>query len=263
MKLLISIATYGTKNFKYLNQVIDNYKTFKKYDIDIIVHGTIPLDRTDITFISHENPKNTVFFHRQEFVYNADNYDFFIFSEDDILINEYTLDMYIEFDTKLSINECLGFLRFERIYEDIHTKYLIDMWKVPGHPVSNTNINIGDEKYFSIINPHQSCYILNKDKLKFVINNSNYLIDSDTITTNVLESASSGIFVEWYHGTGVLRKLLPTDPTKFEKCLIEHLPGNHCNIPINSESLPGNSTSYDPLVARSTTYTYDEFLNII
>jgi hypothetical protein len=51
MKILISIATYGSKNLKYLNQIIDNYKSFTKYNIDIIVNGTDVIQRNDIKFI--------------------------------------------------------------------------------------------------------------------------------------------------------------------------------------------------------------------
>jgi hypothetical protein len=263
MKILISIATYGSKNLKYLNQIIDNYKSFTKYNIDIIVNGTDVIQRNDIKFIQHINPKNTVYFHRDEFVNNLNNYDLFIFSEDDILINEHTIDTYLKYDSKLPLNYILGFLRFERIREYATTKYLIDMWKIPGHPISGTTIKIENESYFSVINPHQSCYILTKDKLKHVIENSNYLIDYNTLGTNILEAASSGIFIEWYHGTGVFKKVLPTDIQVLEQCLVEHLPGNHMNFPPEGELLPGNNINYNPMDGRTTTYTLSNLINLI
>jgi len=263
MKILISIATYGTKNHAYLKRVVESYNSFKEHDITIHIHGNIDTKLPNSKFIEHINPPNTVYFHRNEFVDNLNNYDLFIFSEDDILINEHTIDTYLKYDSKLPLNCILGFLRFERIREDATTKYLIDMWKIPGHPIGETNIKIENKSYFSIINPHQSCYVLTKDKLKYVIESSNYLIDYNTLGTNILEAASSSIFIEWYHRTGVFKKLLPTDIQVLEQCLVEHLPGNHMNFPPEGELLPGNNTSYDPIQGRTTTYTLTELLNLI
>lgn len=236
MKLLVSISTYGEKNNQYLNKIIDEYRSFKKYEIDITVHGTIPLQRSDINFIEYKNPKTTVYFHRQEFVEKQDLYDIFLFSENDMLISENNIDLYLERDKKLPIDYSLGFLRFENTPENI--KYLIDLWlNVPGYNyIKNNNIIIDNENYFSVTNPHQAAYVLSKEKLKYVINKSDYLIDGSEMG---LETASSGIFTDWYLGTGILNKVIPLSKEEVERCLIEHLPGNHCNSPgINSNTPP-------------------------
>lgn len=236
MRLLISIATYGTKNIEYLNRVIDEYTSFKKYDVDIIVHGTVSPNRNDIEFVSHENPANTVFFHRKEFVEKQNDYDLYLFSEDDMLISEDTVDLYLNHEINLPINYCLGFIRFENTPENI--KYLIDLWtNVSGYSfIKNSSINISDRLYFSITNPHQAAYLLTREKLKFVINNSDYLIDGSGVG---LETASAGIFTDWYLGTGVINKVIPRSREEIKMCLIEHLPGNHCNSPgINADTPP-------------------------
>ena len=243
MKILVSIATYGEKNINYLNRVINEYKSYKKYDIDISVHGTIPIDQTNINFIQYKNPKNTVFLHRSEFVDKQNDYDYFIFTEDDILIKEYTIDVYIKHDKLLPINYSLGFLRFEKTPEAID--YFIDLWLNLSNYnfIKNNNIDIVGYNYFSVTNPHQSSYVLSKDKLKYVIDNSNYLTD---VADMGLESASSGIFTDWYLNTGVLHKILPLNKECLEQCFIEHLPGNHCNE-------PGVNT--DPLTFRQNSVT--------
>lgn len=236
MKVLISIATYGTKNLKYLNQVIDEYRSYKKYDIDIIIHGTVPIDRNDVKFITHSNPKNTVYFHRNDFVDNQNNYDLFIFTEDDILIKEETIDIYLKYNNLLPINYCLGFLRFENTIERI--KYLIDLWiNVPGHNfIKDFELNINNQSYFSVTNVHQSCYVLTKEKLQFIINERKYAISDLQYTSNILESASSSIFSDWTP-SGVFNKVIPISIQDISKCFIEHLPGNHCNPPgINAET---------------------------
>jgi hypothetical protein len=243
MKILVSIATYGIKNINYLNRIIDEYKSYKKYDIDITVHGTVHINRNDIKFIQYENPRNTVFLHRNEFVNKQNDYDYFIFTEDDILIKEHTLDIYVKHDNLLPLNYSLGFLRYEQTPESID--YLIDLWLnlVDYNYIKNNNIYVNNHKYFSVTNPHQSSYILSKNKLKYVITNSNYLTDG---TGMGLESASSGIFTDWYLNTGVIHKILPMNKEYLEQCFIEHLPGNHCNE-------PGVNT--DPLTFRQNSVT--------
>ena len=51
MKILVSMASYGSKNLDLLNKVIDEYKSYKKYDVTINVHCTVPLKRDDVNFI--------------------------------------------------------------------------------------------------------------------------------------------------------------------------------------------------------------------
>ena len=251
MIVLVSIATYGTKNINYLNRVIDEYKSYKKYDVDITVHGTAPINRNDVNFIQHENPKNTVFLHRSEFIDKQDEYDYFIFTEDDMLIAEHTIDVYINHDKLLPINYSLGCLRFENTPESV--RYLVDLWvNLPNYNyIKSTNLKISDQDYFSVTNPHQACYILSKNKLKYVILNSNYLIDGDGMG---LETASSGIFTDWYLKTGVLHKILPMNANCLEQCLIEHLPGNHCN---------GIGVNTSPEVFKSNTVNYQQLINTL
>jgi hypothetical protein len=249
MKLLISLATYGTKNINYINQVIDTYKSFNKYDVDIIVNGTDILERADITFIQHINPINTVYFHRSDFVKNLNSYDYYLFSEDDILITEDTIDTYIAYDKKLDLNTCLGFLRYEKT--EINEDYMIDLWLNAPYPyIKNDNIIINNERYFSVTNPHQSCYVLSNEKLNFVISNSNYAIDGSNITTCILEHASSGIFTDWYQNTGVINKVIPVE--NLRNCIVEHLPGSHSNGPgineqVTSEMFRNNTVTYNQL----------------
>jgi len=234
LKLLISLATYGDKNFKYLNSVIDEYKSYKNYDITINVHGTIPLPRislpeNDINFINHVNPANTVFFHREEFVNEKDNYDLFLFSEDDILIKEEAIDTYIKYDKLLPINYCLGFVRYEK-YTDDEDFHFIDLWPSVHTYITSKSICIEGNWYFSFLNVHQSCWILNKDKLKYSINNSEFATNNNLELKTGLESAASGIYSGWSHGSkGVINKVYTKNIDDLKKCLIHHMPNRHLN----------------------------------
>jgi hypothetical protein len=226
-KVYVSIATYGTKNFPYLNKVIDTYKSMTEFECDIYVTGTSILSRPDITFITKIDPKNTVFFHRSDILYVKDNYDLFIFTEDDILITEEVLKTFCRYDSILPIDTVLGQIRFE--YADSN-RYLIDIWPyINGYNhIERKHFEIQSHEFFTLKNPHQSSWILTKEKLKHVIDNTEFVIE-DTSSLG-LESGATSIYSNWEGGpSGIIKKVYTENVTDLENSLIEHLPGNHCN----------------------------------
>lgn len=238
MRVLVCIATYGVKNLKYLDQVINEYNSFKKYNVDIVINGTEKIYRKNVLFIEHQNPKNTVFFHRKDIIDRKEDYDLYIFSEDDILISEDAIDTYLKYDKNLPIDYCLGFLRFEKVSEN--NRYLIDLWlNVQNYNyIKNNKIIINSIEYFQVTNPHQSSWILTRDKLNYVINNTEFIINN---TDNLgLETGATGLFKNWPFGPpGIIDKVYPLNISDLKNCFIEHLPGNHCNDPgINPETPP-------------------------
>jgi len=229
MKILVSLSSYGNKNLHYLNSIVDEYKSYKKYDIFIDVHCTVPIERTDINQIIHENPSTTSLFHRKDFIEKQNDYDLFIFSEYDMLIREHCIDTFLKYDKLLPIDYCLGFIRYENTPEN--EEYLIDLWK----NISGYNyIHSVNNEYFEVSNVHQACYVLTKEKLKFVIQNSDF--DIDTLSGNGPEMASSGIFKNWPIGPkGLITKVLPKNKD-IDFCFIHHMADCHCNPPgVNSD----------------------------
>jgi len=236
-KLLVSLSSYGSKNLQYLDHVIDVFKSYKNYDVTIDVHCTVALDRIDINQIVHDNPETTCLFHRTDFIREQNNYDLFLFAEYDMLIQEHCIDTFLKYDAQLPIDHCLGFIRYENTPEN--TTYLIDLWKnIHGYNyIRDYEINIDQNQYFSLTNVHQACYILTKDKLKYVIENTNYNVTS--LSGNGPELASSGIFCHWPIGpAGIIYKVLPLNRVDLEKCFIHHMADCHCNPPgVNSDHI--------------------------
>ena len=237
MKLLVSLSSYGDKNLQYLNHVIDVYKSYKKYDVTIDVHCTVKLNRDDVNEIVHDNPETTCLFHRQDFIRERDNFDLFLFAEYDMLIQEFCVDTFLKHDTLLPIDYCLGFIRYENTPDQI--QYLIDLWKnISGYDyIQNYNIALSGNEYFSLTNVHQASYILTRDKLKYVIENTDYNISS--LDSNGPELASSGIFKHWPIGpAGTINKVLPINRDDLEKCFIHHMADCHCNPPgVNADHI--------------------------
>jgi len=249
MKILISLSSYGDKNLHLLNSVIDEYKSYKKYDVTIEVHCTVQLPRTDINQIVHDNPPTTSLFHRKDFITSRYDYDLYLFGEYDMLIKESAIDIYLKYDKTLPINTCIGFIRYENTPEDL--KYLIDLWLIPGYNyIQSSSIVIQDHKYFSVTNVHQACYLLTKEKLQYVIDNTHY--DFDNLNGLGVETSSSGIFADWEYGPGgAMQKVMPMDAEDLVNCLIHHMPDCHCNAP---------GVNATPEVFRSTTVTLDRLI---
>ena len=116
---------------------------------------------------------------------------------------------------------------------------MIDLWKNIGgyHYINDYNINIDNINYFSLTNVHQACYILTKDKLNHIIENTEFNISS--LQGHGPELASSGIFKTWPIGpAGIINKVLPLNRNDLEKCFIHHMADCHCNPPgVNSDHI--------------------------
>lgn len=242
MKLLISLSSYGDKNLHLLNRVVDEYKTYTKYDINIEVHCTVPVDRSDIVQTIHTNPSTTSLFHRQDFISKQDNYDLFLFAEYDMLIKESAIDTYLKHEKTLPINYCLGFIRYENTPEE---SYLIDLWRnIPGYNyIQDSLVELNGLKYFTLSNVHQAAYVVTRNQLKYIIANTQY--DISSLDGYGPELASSGIFASWPIGPrGIMNKVLPLDRNDLENCFIHHTADCHCNE-------PGVNT--DPITFRNNT----------
>jgi len=247
MKLLVSLSSYGTKNVNYLEKVIDEFVSYKNYDVTVSLHCTVPLSRTDIKQEVYDNPKNNCLFHREEFIREKDNYDLFLFAEYDILIKEAVIDTYLKYDKVLPIGYCAGFLRYEDTPEDM--KYYIDIWPHAhgGGYIKSHNTVVNGREYFVLTNPHQACYLLTKEKLNYVINNTQY--NFHELNGLGIESAASTVFSDWsYSPTGIIKKVYPKNKQDLENLQVHHTPDCHVNE-------PGVNT--DPLTYRNTSATLD------
>lgn len=247
MKLLVSLSSYGTKNINYLEKVIDEFLSYKNYDVTISLHCTVPLTRTDIQQQVYDNPKNTCLFHREEFIKEKDNYDLFLFAEYDILVQEIVIDTYLKYDKVLPMDHCVGFLRYENTPENL--KYYIDIWPHAhgGGYIRSRNIAINGKEYFSFANPHQACFLLTKEKLKYVIENTDF--NFTDLNGLGIESAASSVFSDWEYGPrGILKKVYPKNREDLEKLQVHHTPDCHVNE-------PGVNT--DPITYRNTSATLD------
>ena len=92
-----------------------------RFRVFLIVDTTVPLDLSEYRYRLHplqflfkpEIRHGLAFVHRQHMMEQADNYDLFIYSENDVLIREENLEAYLRVTERLPPEYLSGFLRYE------------------------------------------------------------------------------------------------------------------------------------------------------
>lgn len=180
MKILTAIANYGIKNKDYLNTLLREYRSMP-YNIDIVVLSDIPKELgSDIEVIvglSNKNPWSLPFGHKKIFAERVNNYDLFIYTEDDILITEENIKAFLEAVQILPKKEVAGFMRFEvdssnqggaaRWFPDVYGNF---------HWTPDSVKSIREYTFASFTNEHSACYMLTKEQLKKAVESGGFVV---------------------------------------------------------------------------------------
>lgn len=196
MKTLVTIANYGTGNDKYLARVLDELRRMGR-QVHIVVTSNIAKDLGDdvevIVGMPTRNPRSLPFAHKQIFADRKQNYDTFIYLEDDILISKHNIDAFLEMTDILPPNEYAGFLRTEtdstgKIYfPDVHQHFHWDAGSV---------LTLGDRTFAFFTNEHSGCYVLTRDQLDRAIASGGFLTPFHEGDYGPLESAATDPFTQ-------------------------------------------------------------------
>lgn len=163
-KLLVLIASYGTEQLKYLEQLITEFKEFKKYEVRIVVNTNIPLNITGIdkvNVIKLDDYQLLPLTCRKVIWESKDDYDYFIYNENDHLFLEKHLDKHIEYSKILPKDRICGLIRYEedktgKYYPDYHLHFDWNYKSVETH---------GGKVFAHFNNIHQGSFILTKEQL--------------------------------------------------------------------------------------------------
>lgn len=166
MKILAAIASYGTNNDPYLQQLIDEYSKIP-YQVDVVVVSNIrkklPPNIEVVVGLPSKNPWSLPFAHKSIFADRLDRYDLFIYSEDDTLITQQHIEAFLDATDLLKPDEIAGFLRSEQgpdgtvYYSTIHSHHHWDPYSV---------CRRGNDTFAFFTNEHGACYILTQDQLR-------------------------------------------------------------------------------------------------
>ena len=249
IKICVHIIFYNSKNLSnqtgklnfnksyYLSKVIKGYLKINRH-IKIFIHTN-----TNSRFLNkykknnkikvikynlkNENPRYFPWKCRKVMEKQKNDYDVFIYTEDDILFEKKNFNYWLKYkDLCLNNNYNLGFLRFE--ISKNKKKYISDILK----PLSKY-VKIGHKKFIvNDLNPFCAFWILDKLEFnkfiqtkywKFKWSGKNYRAYYDP-------EVMSGI---GWHGLNMNRYKATVIPIKSkninENCYIHHLPNNYVN----------------------------------
>ena len=176
LRVLVAIASYGTGNDHYLSEVIREYRSMP-FDVDIVVVSNIdknmPSGVKVVVGLPSKNPWSLPFAHKQILADGLNDYDLFVYSEDDILITEKNIRAFVRLSAVLPEDELAGFFRMEigpdgrTYYPEVHGRFHWD-------PQS---VKVRDKYTFaSFTNEHSACYLLTRRQLQRAIESGGLLV---------------------------------------------------------------------------------------
>lgn len=223
--ILAVLVNYGDEQLKYLQKVVNELKSFKKYDVTVLVHSNIELpyikgiDKVHV--IEMENYqllpltcRSSIWTHREEF-------DIYLFGENDHLFRECHVDRYLEYVDILPADRIAGLIQYEenetgKYYPAYHGSYEWDYDSVEVY---------GDKKFAHFSNLHQATFILTKDQISKI--GEQY--DFTQFFGQSHYSVKCRVNTDVFQFCGMKKMICISD---FEDNLIHHLP----NIYINGDA---------------------------
>ncbi len=244
MKALVAIATYGNRNDNYLRRLVDEYRSMS-FDVDLVVLSNIPkhvgegvevivVPRRPWSHRGTSNERRTLrtlrqeyrdwvrqmdlfFAHTQVFANRLNNYDLFLYSEDDTLVTERNLLAFLAAAAVLPANEIPGFLRFERSpdgssnYPEIHGHFHWELSSVRQR---------GGYTFASFTNEHAACYVVTREQLRQAIDSGGFLVEPHRGRYDMGCTAATDIYTQCG-----FQKLICV--SRLDEFLIHHLPNKY------------------------------------
>ncbi len=175
LRLLVAIASYGNRNLKFLKEIIQTYRAVDMHT-DIVVFSDSPkalgADVRVIVGLPSKNPWTLPFAHKAELAKNINNYDLFIYSEDDVHVQEDNIRAFVRVSAVLEADEIAGYLRYETgqagecQLTDMHGGFHWD----PESVRRRDDVTIAE-----FTNDHAGFYILKQSQLRDAIASGGFL----------------------------------------------------------------------------------------
>lgn len=217
MRLLVTIAHHGSKNRPFLLQMLDAFSRMD-HDVDVVAlceePKDLPPDVEQIVGLPTEDPWSLPFAHRAVFAERIEEYDLFVYSEDDTLIEQRHLDGFIEIQEVLPEHLITGFMRFETApdggasYCTIHSHY---RWQ------PDSVSRFGGLAFARFTNDHAASYAVTQAQLRRAIDSGGFLVEPHQGRYDMLVSAATDIYTRCG-----FQKVMCLD--RIDDQLVHHLP---------------------------------------
>ncbi len=270
INLLVHITFYyHVDREKYLLKVLENFNDYQLNQIHIVIDTNIR-EKTEkilekntntnnhtIEIHAHENldhPYNLTWSHREDMLKQIENYDIFLYLEDDILIPWENFQYWLEENQAIvEYGYLRGFLRVEN--SEDNTLYSVDFTEITIDPEI---IEIAGKNYFQPQYPYHACWLYDRQQMRQFINLPAWQ-DGNYQLWGIRERAAAGMIWSAVDGKNH-RIVLPllSNSTIEPRALNYHLSNNYYNnldsphgkIPLNqllsfSRPQPDNLSATD------------------
>lgn len=221
MKILVAIASWGTKNDQYLSQLAREYRSMP-FDIDIVVLSNIrkrvaPEVEVIVVDLKGKDPNSLPNLHKKLFAERLNHYDLFIYGEDDTLITERNIRAFLQACAVLPEGEVSGFFRYEcgsdgqLNFPEIHGPHHWDCRSVRRR---------GEHIFASFTNEHAACYVLTQSQLKKAIASGGFLVEPHRGKYDLICSAATDPYTQCG-----FQKVI--DISALSDFLVHHLPNKY------------------------------------
>jgi SAM-dependent methyltransferase len=232
-KALVAIANHGSGNRQYIEQLLLAYSQMP-LDLSLVVLSNIPKSfGSDVEVrvgVPTPNPRSLPFAHRTLFRERIEEYDLFIYSEDDTLVRWPTLKAFLEALEILQENEIAGFLRTEqakdgRVY--FSTCHSFFRW------IPSSVRQRGKYLWAKYSNEHSACFIATKQHIRKAMQSGGFPTETHEGRFDMLCSAATDI----YTSCG-FERLICID--RIADFTLQHLPNKYIGI----MGLPGEEMQW-------------------
>lgn len=220
LRLLVAIASFGNKNLGFLKQLVRQYQNMSM-NVDVVVfsegHKDLPPNVKIVVGLPSKNPWSLPFAHKAYFAKNCDQYDLFIYTEDDMAVTEENIRAFLRITPQLNPDEIAGYLRYEcdssgmRSLPDAHGTF---HWK------ADSVRRRGTDMIAEFTNEHTGFYILTQNQLRRAITSGGFLTKPYEERYGMLETAAT----DPYTRCG-FRKVICI--SALEDFLIHHMPNRY------------------------------------
>jgi hypothetical protein len=196
MKILVAIANYGTKNDGYLSRILDEYRGMP-YEVDIVITSNLAKNVGPgievVAGLPAKNPWSLGFAHKRIFAERLEEYDLFIYSEDDVLIGQKNIEAFLGATAVLPDDEIAGFMRTER---DADGKLYFSEVRQHFHWDVTSVRSRGGDVYAFFTTEHAACYLLTRDQLRRAIASGGYLVEPHEGRHDLLVAAATDPYTQ-------------------------------------------------------------------
>jgi hypothetical protein len=215
VKITVHISFfYIEERIKYINKIIDETNKYE-YETDIYIHTSNNIDKN--VFNKYTNGTINIIYHdlsnihpyyltwkcRDLLAKQMNDYDIFMYIEDDILVPYKAIKYWLKYNEKLIAKKYnLGFVRIE--IDNDNVEYITDLPKCQ----LSSFIKL-DEQLYAVndVNPYCAFWIYNKTEFKNFVNSKFYNLNNIPNFYGIREKSAIGLHglyhphINWYINT--------------------------------------------------------------